>query len=306
MFVMYRWPAILLFLALLSGCAQLKGSEFFARTGEALSRIGESTPSRDLSAQDLSAEVDALFEQPYIDPLTEYLHQHANDASRETQLQRVEIERERRCDVVARRYNSDEISKTNLALYRRGYSFSCPEDVAAYAARLESMGARPAPPQPTRNTPAVEEPKVKSNDVLADESDGKDLPAQETMVESDSVDPAQLNECYLLTRIRNFSGALKACLGPADAGVTGAQVSMARIQSALGQHEAAFGWATKAAPESGQAAYLLGTMYADGLGTAQDIEAARKWFRTATELGHREAAFALERLRTENRDGNGG
>lgn len=304
MFVIYRWPAILLCLALMSGCAQLKSSEFLSRTGDALSRIGQPTPSQDQSAT--MAEVDALFEQPYIDPLTEYLQQYDEDPSRTAQLQRVEIERERRCEVVARRYNSDEISKTNLALYRRGYNFSCPQDVAAYAARLESIQSRQAPVRQTRSQPAVIEQEVDSGEAVTGQSDSEDVLVPEVSGQSDAVDPAQLNECYLLTRIRNFSGALKACLGPAEAGVSGAQVSMARIQSALGQHESAYGWATKAAPESGQAAYLLGTMYADGLGTAQDTEAAKKWFRTATELGHREAAFALERLGTDNRDGNGG
>ncbi|RBW48572.1 tetratricopeptide repeat protein [Marinobacter sp. F3R11] len=269
---MYRLPVIMMSALLIAGCGNLKTSDVLSRTGEALSKIGQKVP-----AADLDQEIKPLFDQPYIDPLTEYLHRYAGDPARTAQLEKVREERESRCAAIARRYNADEITETGLESYRRGYSFSCPQDVAAYEARLEAM-PRAQAPEPSR--PAASES-------LKGESGGHD----ENLAVS-----GQLNDCYLLTRIRNFSGALEACRGLAESGVAGAQASMAQIQNALGDHESAYRWALKAAPESGQAAYLLGEMYAQGAGVAQDKSKAAKWFLTSAELGHAGAQDALDNL----------
>lgn len=271
--LMYRLLVIILSTVLTAGCGNLKTSDFLSRTGDALSKIGQRAP-----AANLDQKIKPLFDQPYIDPLTEYLQRYAGDPARSAQLEQVRRERERRCAAVARRYNTDGISETGLALYRRGYSFSCPQDVAAYEARLKAMQ-----PAPKLARQPVSEPMNDDRDVHDDE-------AQKVAVSH------QMNDCYLLTWIRNFSGALKACSGPADDGVVGAQSSMAQIQNALGNHESAYRWALKAAPESGQAAYLLGEMYAQGLGVAQDKNTAAKWFRTAVGFGHAAAESALDNL----------
>tara|TARA_R110002074_G_scaffold109131_7_gene235402 strand:+ start:3629 stop:4528 length:900 start_codon:yes stop_codon:yes gene_type:complete len=270
---MYRLPVIVMSAVLIAGCGNLKTSDFLSRTGDALSKIGQRPP-----ADDPDQEIKPLFDQPYIDPLTEHLQRYADDPARTAQLKQVSEERERRCAAVALRYNTDEITETGLATYRRGYGFSCPQDVAAYEARLEAM---PQAPKPARQP--VSEP-------LNNDSEVRDDEAQKVAVSR------QLNDCYLLTRIRNFSGALAACRGPAEEGAVGAQASMAQIQNALGNHESAYRWAKMAAPESGQAAYLLGEMYAQGRGVAQDKDMAAKWFRTAAELGHTGAENALDNL----------
>jgi len=255
--LMYRLLVIIIGGLLIAGCGSLKTSDVLSRTGDALSKIGQKSPT-----DDGDQEIKPLFDQPYIDPLTEYLQRYAEDPSRSAQLGQVRQERERRCAAVARRYDMDEITEASLVLYRRGYSFSCPQDVAAYEVRLEAMqqASIPAPP-----------------------------PNSESL-------SRQLNNCYLLTQIRNFSGALDTCRGPAEAGAVGAQVRMAQIQNALGNHESAYRWAQQAAPESGEAANLLGEMYAQGLGVAQDKAAAAKWFRTAAGLGHVGAKNTLDNL----------
>lgn len=268
---------------LIAGCGNLKTSDFLSRTGDALSKIGQRAP-----AADLDQEIKPLFDQPYIDPLTEYLQRYGADSARTAQLGQVRAERERRCAAVARRYNTSGITETGLASYRRGYSFSCPQDVAAYEARLEAMQPQPAPKpvlQPVSEPPS-------------DDSEVHDDDTQKVAVSP------QLNDCYLLTRIRNFSDALKACRGPAEDGAAGAQASMAQIQSALGNHESAYRWAWQAAPESGQGAYLLGEMYAQGLGVAQDKDAAAKWFRTAIGLGYVGAENALDNLASATEGAN--
>lgn len=266
----------------MAGCGHLTKSDFLSRTADVFGKAGQETP-----AGRYGQEVQPLFDQPYIDPLTEYLQQHEGDPERKAQLEHVRVERERRCAVVAHRYNTDEISETGLALYRRGYSFSCPADVAAYKARLDALETSP---EPARKP-------VKSRSALAAsetvQSEGDTRPAADRQKGTVS---RQLNDCYLLTRIRNFSAALDACRGPAEDGVTGAQVNMARIQKALGNHEASYRWAREAAPVSGQAAYLLGDMYANGRGVAQDKDAATQWFNTAIELGYTEARSARDNI----------
>lgn len=270
---MYRLLVIMMSAVLIAGCGNLKTSDFLSRTGDALSKIGK----RD-SAADFDQEIQPLFDQPYIDPLTEYLQRYAGDHARTAQLGQVREERERRCAAIARRYNTGEITQAGLARYRLGYDFSCPQNVAAYEARLEAM------PQSPKST---WQPVSES---LSDDSEVSDNEPQKVAVSG------QMNDCYLLTRIRNFSGALKACRGPAEGGVVGAQASMAQIENALGNHESAYRWARQAAPESGQAAYLLGEMYAQGRGVAQDKNMAVKWFKAAAGLGHAEAERALANL----------
>lgn len=278
---MYRLLVIMMSAVLIAGCGNLTTSDVLSRTGDALSKIGQKD-----SAADFDQGIQALFEQPYIDPLTEYLQRYADDTARIAQLGQVREERDRRCAAVARRYNADEVTETGLATYRRGYNLSCPQDVAAYEARLEAMPQAPDPEQ----QPASETP--------SDDTEVNDDKPQKVAVSG------QMNDCYLLTRIRNFSGALEACRGPAEGGASGAQASMAQIENALGNYESAYRWAMKAAPESGQAAYLLGEMYAQGLGIAQDKSTAASWFITAAELGHAGAQDALDNLVSAPADAN--
>lgn len=297
---MYRLLVVMMSAVLVTGCSSQATSDFLSRTGDALSKIGEKTPT-----VDHDGELQPLFEQPYIDPLTEYLQNHSGDQSREAQLTEVREERDRRCAEVARRYNTDEITETGLALYRRGYSFSCPQDVAAYEARLEALQADTDTNQPTTDQVAERAAQASKQSVQAPDEPRSATKAPMTNEAQATTVSRQLNDCYLLTRIRNFSGALEACRGPADDGVTGAQINMAKIEKALGNHDSAYRWAKRAAPKSGQAAYLLGDMYANGLGVEQDSRTAAKWFTTAVDLGYPEARRALEDLTSVTTDANG-
>ncbi|BES73900.1 hypothetical protein RE428_49180 (plasmid) [Marinobacter nanhaiticus D15-8W] len=274
------------------GCGHIKTNDFLGRTGHTLSKVDEKTPSAHLDE-----EIESLFDQPYIDPLTAYLHRHADDPARAALLKQVRRERERRCAAVARRYNTDKISETGLALFRRGYSYSCPQHVAAYEAKLDTL----KPQAPKTTAPLVGESggddgRPPDAEVTELDRHGEQTPAHAADEAQKQAAARQLNDCYLLTRIRNFSDALEACRGPAEAGVAGAQASIAQIQSTLGHHESAYRWARKAATESGQAAFLLGEMYARGLGVAKDMATAAQWFRAALELGHAEAENALHGL----------
>ncbi|WP_166267189.1 SEL1-like repeat protein [Marinobacter caseinilyticus] len=100
----------------------------------------------------------------------------------------------------------------------------------------------------------------------------------------------QLNDCYLLTAIRNYSEGLKACREPALQGDTQAQTNMALMTFALKDYANAFRWASEAAPHSGAASHLLGEMYASGRGVKRDSKAAEKWSSLAAERGYETAS----------------
>ena len=95
----------------------------------------------------------------------------------------------------------------------------------------------------------------------------------------------QLNDCYLLTTIRNYSEARAACQAPAQQGDRRAQSNMALISRALGQYAAALDWAQQAAPGSADAAYLLGELYERGQGVEASDQRALSWYLQAAEQG---------------------
>lgn len=191
-------------------------------------------------------EVETLFAQPYIDPLTQYLADTRGDTGKTDLRQRVRTERDHRCAVIAARYDAEPPTEQSLAAYRTGYEYSCPEDVAAYAQRLTALRDQPEPEPAIGNTASPELSK-------------------------------QLNDCYLLTAIRNFSEAMKACRQPAVQGDIKAQTNMALMTYALKDYASAYHWAVAAAPHSVEAARLLGQMYTAGQGVEPDAEAAEKW-----------------------------
>lgn len=293
---MYRLLVSLIMVTLLSGCANLEdkglfgsSSEFFHRTGQALGKIGKPNP-----VVESNEELKALFDQPYIDPFTVYIGEIEGNPTKAELLAEAIEERDRRCGVIASRYAGEPVSTARLARYRAGYNFSCPDDVAAYAeqvARLKQENVKEAP------VVEVVEPKppepVTAEPVLA-----KQQPA-------DPVDEElrkQLNDCYLLTAIRNFSSALEACRGPADAGNVRAQSNMALISNALRDYDNAYRWATLAAPKSGDAANLLGELYSQGLGVEADKVKAALWFKKAASLGNADATARLNDVMTASSD----
>lgn len=282
---MLRWSVLLLSALLLNGCVTVQkdelmrtSSELLERTGEALSKIGrktsvdprssttegptESAPGPISPEQELAD----LFDQPYIDPLSEYLQRHRGDAERAGELSQVRKERQRRCQAVAERYVSEPLSETALDRYRAGYGFSCPQQVAAYEQALGEKQEQKNRQQIASAEPEGPEPAVRE----------------------------QLNDCYLLTTIRNFSEALQACRAPANAGHVKAQTNMAVISHALADYRQAYRWARVAAPESQEAAFLLAEMYSNGQGVQQNLAQAEKWYHQAAVQGHTGARAALE------------
>lgn len=220
-------------------------------------------------------EVARLFAQPYIDPLTRYLEQYRNDASRADHLHQVLVERDKRCAAIADRYASRPLTAQTLDQYRSGYSYSCPAQVEAFAERVKAASAAAGTHSDTTS------PKNEAANNAEDSQTWGGKYAQ------------QLNDCYLLTTIRNFGEAAHACQLPAEQGDLRAQYNMALISRSLQKYDDALHWARTAQGRSADARYLLGQLYASGQGVARDDHQALHWYRMAAQQGHTAAQYQL-------------
>lgn len=278
---MYRWYSSVLIIFFLSGCAGIDGKRLFEASSDVQTRAED--PVKTIVAQPEGElherQRQALFEQPYIDPLTEYLKAHGDDLDRDPVLKQIKHERDRRCEVIAEGYDGEPATEQKLSRYRAGYNYSCPADVNAFAERVKQNQQKELPPT-----------VVVSDDNEA--STGLDPKPERVREQS-------LSDCYLLTTIRNYSAAREACREFAENGDPRSQANMAMIAHAFEDYASALEWAQKAAPVSGKASYLLGQMYASGRGVEQNPEQAVYWYDTASDLGHKEARIALERYREQ-------
>lgn len=257
-----------------------------------------SEPTAHQASKADQAAIQALFDQPYIDPLTRFLAQPQGQQLPAALQDKVRAERARRCEVVAQRYADRPLTARSLARYRAGYQYSCPDDVEAFAQRLKRAQAAPA----EDDSGAANAHETSGIDQAQEEAQGEQSaeeannPSQAASAEGADISPQQLNDCYLLTQIRNFSDALEACQEPAEKGDLKAQRNMAMMTYTLEDYEQAKHWAEEAAPQSGQAASILGEIYAQGHGVSVDIAQARHWFLQAVHLGYEPAQPRLDAL----------
>ncbi|WP_395505174.1 tetratricopeptide repeat protein [Ectopseudomonas hydrolytica] len=266
----------------LSGCSSLQPQDgLIARSSELLSKAGEriSQQARAVgnqgSAQNTAQydrELAALFDQPYIAPLTHYLDQHGSDPSRSAHLRQVVEERQRRCRQVALRYAERDKTNENLQQMRASYADSCPAEIAAFAAQIKPV-ATSERPTPSQATPT-----------------GKGSP------KTTSAGIEQANECYLLFTIKNYSQARDACLAPAEAGDGKAQYNLSVIASSLKKYAEALHWARRAAEQSPDGRYQLGQLYLRGQGVEQNPATALSWFDQAADQGLARAQYQSARM----------
>jgi hypothetical protein len=236
------------------------------------------------SADPFDAERQALLDQPYIDPLTSYLIEHQGDPARASVLREIRQERDSRCQSVAREYADEPAIRAVLERYNLSYGYSCPEHVAEFEKRVIHQRARQkSVPEPEERPPAPEQ--ITPTETVDTSTNEPQIPDQ------------ALSDCYLLTSIRNYSTARTACRGPADQGDLRSQVNMARIAFVMEDYNDALKWARKAAPASGEAALLLGYMYARGKGVGQNRNQAVHWFDKSAKLGNKDAQAALDQYR---------
>jgi TPR repeat protein len=276
----------------LSGCASLGDSDsLWARTGAFLAQSGEAITGRTRRLRDsaggqddeqdqawLQEEIDQLFAQPDIDPLTLYLDEHSADERRAGQLALVAQERDQRCAAISQIYAGREASQPNLQRMRRGYLMSCPHSVQEFAARVQQASAAQTATAGKKSPPPASEPALPQA-------------AEFDRALDEAIAHRQHSNCYLLFTIKNFTQAYDACGPIAEGGDAKAQHHMASLEKARGNDGAAFQWAQRSASQQhppGQ--LLLGQLFQAGQGTRQDQAQGLALLQQAADSGLAEAA----------------
>lgn len=270
----------------LSGCAGVRdrSGAFLSQTGEAIAAQTRRLTQRGGGRGDtedqalLQEEIEQLFAQPYIDPLTLYLEEHSADERRASQLVLVAQERDQRCAAIAEIYAGREATQANLQRMQRGYLASCPAEVQAFAARVEQFSAAQA-------AAASKAPQAAAEPAPAPAA-GLDTALDEALAR-------RLNsDCYLLFTIKNYTQAHDACRPVAASGDAKAQHHMASLERTRGNYDPAFHWAERSASQQhapGQ--LLLGQLYQAGQGTGQDQARGLALMRQAADSGLAEASY---------------
>ncbi|SDU12462.1 tetratricopeptide repeat protein [Halopseudomonas salegens] len=296
-------PLLISLFVLLVGCSGLPERQ--TDSGET---DKESTSD---SQSERETELAELFAQPYIDPLTRYLEEHEDNRRYSAYIAKVTTERDQRCQAIAEQYRGRAASQENLNRYRRGYLYSCPDDVSAFAERVEKAMA------------VERQANQRSSDTRSS--------VQETT-------QRQINNCYLYFTIRNLRRARNNCEQPAAAGDPKAQHHLASLERTDGDLASALEWARlsaeqnhapgqllyaellqtgqgdnlnnrtalqwlEAAATQGLAAaqYAAGVAYAEGRGTSVDTSRSRSYWFQAAEKNHPDAQLALaESLLADN------
>lgn len=285
-------PALMIVTAALgtTGCAT--SNDFLSRSGAMLAhqgqRLAEFAGSLVGSQDDkrFQQEIDTLFAQPMIDPLTRYIESHSADASRARQLQQVAAERDRRCDTIGQTYAGREATMANLQRMRGGYLYSCPDEVQTFAQRVsKTPRSRPeAKPEQPAGMVASAAPAVSAEPPPSLEVASADF--------ADALNRKRNSSCYLLYTIKNYTQALEACRVPAERGDAKAQHHMASVSRTRRDYRSAVTWAERAAAQKhapGQ--LLLGQLYQDGQGVEQDQRRGLELIRQAADNGLPEGRF---------------
>jgi len=287
----------------LSGCSSLpdreqvwsRSSDFFTQSAQVLKAqrkrlanfAGSLVGSKDDEARDL--EVEQLFAQPYIDPLTRYLEERSGDDRYAAQLARVASERSRRCEAISNTYAAREATSNNLQRMRRGYLYSCPAEVQIFASRVKPTHPA-AGKQDTRAATSAEDVKVTSEPTVG-VSDGPSQAEPDTELAS-ALTRRQHSDCYLLFTIRNNTQAVQACEPLASAGDAKAQHHMAKLAIMRNDFTPAAEWATRSAAQRYAPGQLvLGQLYQGGRGVGKDPVRAHGLIKSAADQGLPEAAY---------------
>lgn len=289
----------------LSGCSSLpdrkqvwsRSSDFFSQSAEVLKAqrkrlanfAGSLVGSHDDEVRD--SEVEALFAQPYIDPLTRYLEERSVDDRFAAQLARVAAERNRRCDAISATYAQREATGDNLQRMRRGYLYSCPGEVQVFASRVDSGSASVAS---ARTSTAVKASSEEITKTAAESPPATDRPDTEL---EDALNRREHSDCYLLYTIRNNTQALAACQPLAAAGDAKAQHHMASLALMRNDAATAADWAKRsAAQQYAPGQLVLGQLYQDGRGVPQDPVRAHGLMKSAADRDLAEAAYHTGRI----------
>lgn len=297
----------------LGGCTTLpdrqtvaeNATQFINRTEAMLAaqrdRIAEAV--NDIKADSQTArrnEVNNLFRQPRIDPLTDYLQSYSGDPRYVRERALVSAERDKRCAAVAERYATRAATRYNLQRLENGYRRSCPVQVAAFERRVNPprVVVTNEPEQPVE-PPAPAKPATPKPESAAREQSDKPIEPSAAPIAGPRVRQASPSEpvaseaassCYLLYAIKNYQEAHSECLKAARAGDAKAQHHLADIALISKEQDAALHWARQSAEQDHPAGQLL---LADLLQRSGSEAEALQLLRKAADQGLAEADYRI-------------
>lgn len=186
----------LLMLSLLMGC-QIQPSKSLSTPVDVETQTDSSPPPSVESAvaASIEQEVTKLFGQKFIDPLTRYLEQYATDPQRAAVLPKIKNEQQQRCQTITKLYEGKAKTTANLARFKRGYHYSCPHYVAAFAeavTRQTSTSKSSTAIEDTEDTSSSDD-ENSTDAALIVETDAKSLENDEK-VDENSADAALIIE----------------------------------------------------------------------------------------------------------------
>ncbi|MCP4702471.1 MAG: hypothetical protein GY862_37270 [Gammaproteobacteria bacterium] len=221
------------------------------------------TPSnREVQAKQ---EMEELFSQALIDPLTKYIEKYRDD--KYSYVEEVLAEREKRCEQIELRYQKREKTRANLIKLTGGYDYSCPQVVERFTKAMA---------QENSQGKEIQEPAVASSEQLSSEQPSSEQPSSEqpSSEQPSSEQPGAATE-----------------LSPPEP--KAADKTLACRTAIEQQDSAAIFENCLTAQEDPDVQFKLGELYAKGTGTARDFEEAAKWYRLAAEQGNARAQHNL-------------
>lgn len=245
-------------------------------------------------------EVNNLFGQPRIDPLTDYLQTYAGDPRYVRERALVSAERDKRCAAIGERYAARAATPSNLQRLERGYRRSCPAQVAAFERRVNPprvvVANEPAqavePDAPAKPRTPKAEPVAQTEPEKPAEPSAAPLagPRVRQAARSEPVASEAASGCYLLYAIKNFQQAHSECLKAARAGDAKAQHHLADMALISNEQDAALHWARQSAEQNHPAGQLL---LAELLTRSGNQAESLKLLRQAADQGLAEASYRL-------------
>lgn len=87
-------------------------------------------------------EFERLLSQKYIDPLTDYISNHRNEPPKLKYVQRLKLEKQKRCEKIRRLFQKKDRENRVLVRLERGYRYSCPIVVKEFAEQVKATAKK--------------------------------------------------------------------------------------------------------------------------------------------------------------------
>ena len=233
-------------------------------------------------------EFERLLSQKYIDPLTDYIANNRNDPSKLKYVQRLKLEKQKRCEEIRRFFLKKDKENRMLVRLEQGYRYSCPEIVKEFAEQVKTTAKK-----------AIDD--IGDCQVLYKIGNYKEaILACKPYAEQGNAF-AQYNLGTMHGVLRDYKKAIKWIRRSAHKGYAKAEHSLGQFYyngTGVSQnYKEAMEWFRLAANHgSVEAQMMLAQMYGNGEGSPSDYQEGLKWLRLAADQKNIEALYRLGQL----------